>query len=177
MRPMQLNLRSEEPLLKSLLLPVAVVVMLACLCLAAYTINLYVLHQREIGVYEQKISSARNRSTDRPLQEKAGVMDAARKEGIGHDLQFLKGLLAKKMIPVSEILDVIEIRRPDKVVIDKVEFSRDFRQIIVMGKSALPEAVSTFLLALDDTAGFTVGINRGELDEMKNFIFEITINR
>ncbi len=177
MKLIKVNLRSEQPLKERLLLPGISALMIAALVLTVYTASLYLAGQREITASEEQIKSVRNLADDRQKRKKVQKMDPAAKEALYQDSAFIKNLLLKKMLPVSEILDDIEISRPEKLRIDLLEFSQDFNHMTIKGKSDSAKDVSAFLLALDATGRFTVHINRGEIDEQKKIHFDITLDR
>jgi len=175
MKLMKVNLCPEPSLQERILLPGIVFMVLAALALSAYTTDSYLARQREITAYEQQIASVRNRADANGKRPAPRKMAPEQKKGLAGDMAFIRSVLVKKMAPVSQILDDIEISRPEKLRIDALVFSQNFYHI--KGTSSSPKDVSAFLLALDQTGRFSVHVSRGQIDEQKKILFAITLDR
>ena len=177
MKSVQLNLVTKTTLLKEVMLPLIFVLLLTSLGMTGFNLVSWLNNNNDIRLYEDRLENLKKRR-GKPLKiEKNTNLKKEKIEAVQKDMNFLKTIIAGDMFPVSGILEVIEKSRPDNVEIEEINFSQDFTAVILKGSCESPKDVSSFIITLDRSESFNVQITRGEINKVKEIVFEIFAER
>lgn len=174
MKPVVINFVSKENFLKKTIFPALFALFLIAVVFTGFNTYNYIINKNQIAFYEKRIKNTKLLAEKKINAQKKEKLTSQEIEKIQKDLAYLKAIKDKKSFPLISVLNIIERAKQEETDINEVKFSDNFSIVTIKGKSDSPEAVSTFLIALDRAERFMVEITREEINEKKEIFFDIT---
>jgi len=135
----------------------------------------YYANTKVIQTYESRLKKINKRSKQNEIiDRKKTVTTTEEEKKFQQDLNYLKAVITKNMFPLAEVLTQIEIIKPDKIDIKALIFLDNLKTIVIKGASSNVSQVSLFLKNLDKSQYFVIELSKGEINENKRIIFELT---
>ena len=174
MKPVTINLVVKKNIWGKVSLGLVAIFVFATLGITLVTIYDYYANTKVIKTYESRLKEINRRSAQKKIASPEMITDKKEHEKTKEDLNYLSTIIKKNMFPLPIVLTEIERVKPDKIDINELIFSDNFKIVTIKGESKNVDSVSRFIINLDRSNHLSIELSREEIKEDKRIIFELT---
>lgn len=175
MKPLTINLVIKKNIREKVFPTIAVIFAIAALGATLTNTYDYYATTKVINVYELRIEQINMRFNQKQKMAQNKVVDKKESNKIKQDFNYLGSIIKKNMFSLPGMLTQIEKAKPDKIDINKLIFSENFKVVKIRGESSHAGSVSKFIAGMDKSEHFNVELSNEEINEDKRIFFELNV--
>ncbi len=141
-------------------------------CVTAYD---YFANKRVVKEYETRLDVLKRQvKIKKEIIQKRPLVNESQLKKQDAYLDFIVPIIEKKIFSIPAVLSEIEKKKPNKITINTLVFSKDNKTVIIEGESKYISAISDFIINMKQSDQFDVDLTNEEFDTDKTVFFELT---
>lgn len=173
MKPVELDFQTRPTLLARLIGPAMVFLLLFAGMLTWLNTSSFFSNRSYLEVLAKQIEQRKQPPEKRSNLPPSKQYTPQQLKTLKSEFQYLKHILEQDMLPLSPLLDVLEMALPKNIVINELTLTKGVSSLVLKGESPNADSVAVFLNALKRSKRFTIDFNRGSVTGGTGFSFEI----
>lgn len=148
MQPIKVNLASFDYFDKRPAYLMMIVSIIVVLIISAYNFHLYNVGQRDIYTYEEKITeSEKEWKKQQDIQNNIKITEEEKKI-LRSQADFVNRLIATDIFPWNQLLNMIERKVPNGLVLTEIVPSDNYRKLVLAGLASSTRKITFFMKRL-----------------------------